>query len=400
MSDGVVKIRREVSPLRKRRAHRGWEMIQLLGSLAMLLATGCDKHQVASAIPPPEVDVTPVVQKDVPIIREWVANVDGFVNAQIQPQVSGYLLKQTYKEGSLVKKGQILFEIDSRPSQASLEQAQGNLAQAKAQEVKARQDVERDKPLAAARAIAQSQLDGEMQALVAAQAFVRAQEAQVQLARINTGFTKVRSLIDGIAGIANGQIGNLVGPTTILTTVSQINPAKVYFALGEGQYFKFAKLINNAAIGLPIPARDRRPLQLILSDGTIYNQPGQLYLADRQIDPQTGTIRVAATFPNPNGILRPGQFGRIRAQTDLVTNALVIPQLAVNEVQGSYQVAVLGPGNKAEVRSVKVGPRVGPDWVIESGLKAGDQVIVQGIQKVRPGGVVQPKPYQAPAEKN
>jgi RND family efflux transporter MFP subunit len=400
MSDGVVKIRREVSPLRKRRVHRGWEMIQLLGSLAMLLATGCDKHQVASAIPPPEVDVTPVVQKDVPIIREWVANVDGFVNAQIQPQVSGYLLKQTYKEGSFVKKGQILFEIDSRPSQASLEQAQGNLAQAKAQEVKARQDVERDKPLAAARAIAQSQLDGEMQALVAAQAFVRAQEAQVQLARINTGFTKVRSLIDGIAGIANGQIGNLVGPTTILTTVSQINPAKVYFALGEGQYFKFAKLINNAAIGLPIPARDRRPLQLILSDGTIYNQPGQLYLADRQIDPQTGTIRVAATFPNPNGILRPGQFGRIRAQTDLVKNALVIPQLAVNEVQGSYQVAVLGPGNKAEVRSVKVGPRVGPDWVIESGLKAGDQVIVQGIQKVRPGGVVQPKPYQAPAEKN
>jgi RND family efflux transporter MFP subunit len=371
-----------------------------LATTSLLLATGCGKPVAAPNAPPPQVEVTAVVQKDVPIIHEWVATVDGFVNAQIQPQVGGYLLRQTYKEGSFVKKGQILFEIDPRSWQASLEQAQGQLAQAKAQEVKARQDVERDRPLAEARAIAQSQLDAENQALVAAQAVVQAQQAQVQLARINVDFTKVRSLIDGVAGIASGQIGNLVGPDTLLTTVSQINPSKVYFALGESEYLKFATVINNAAKGLPSAPIERSPIRLVLSNGATYPHPGRLYLADRQVDPQTGTIRVAATFPNPDGILRPGQFGRVRIQTEVLKNALLVPQLAVNEIQGTYQVAVLGSGNKIEIRPVKVGSRVGPEWVVEDGLKVGEQVVVQGIQKVRPDGVVQPKPYQAPAGQN
>jgi RND family efflux transporter MFP subunit len=259
--------------------------------------------------------------------------------------------------------------------------------------------VDRDRPLAAARAIAQSQLDSDVQTLSAAEAVVRSQQAQLDLAQINLGYTKVRSLIDGIAGIANGQIGNLVGPTTQLTTVSQLEPVKVYFALGENEYLKAAKIISRVAMGAPMTPAEVRPMQLILSDGTTYGHTGTLFLADREVDPRTGTIRIAATFPNPERILRPGQFGRIRMQVDILDNALVIPQAAVNEVQGSYQVAVLGSDNKAEVRSVKVGPRVGTEWVIQDGLTAGEQVIVQGFQKVRPGAVVQPKPYQAPAGK-
>jgi RND family efflux transporter MFP subunit len=400
MTHVVRKTRRASFQPLKRRTRGICSMVSVLATAWMLLATGCGKQAAMPTAPPPQVEVTPVLQKDVPIIQEWVANIDGFVNAQIQPQVSGYLLRQTYKEGSFVKKGQVLFEIDPRSWQASLEQAQAQLAETRAKEVKARQDVDRDRPLAEAKAIAQSQLDGEIQALQAAQATVQAQQAQVDLARINVGFTKVRSLIDGIAGIANGQIGNLVGPTTVLTTVSQINPAKVYFALGEGQYLKVAKAINEAAMGFATPPVERRPIQLILADGTTYGKPGRLYLADRQVDPQTGTIRIAATFPNPDGLLRPGQFGRVRMQTQILQKALVVPQLAVNEIQGTYQVAVLGGGNKAEIRPVKVGPRVGTDWVIEDGLEAGEQVIIQGIQKVRPGVIVQPKPSQAAAGGN
>ena len=374
-------------------------VVLMTATLCLMSATGCSKPEARASSPIPDVVVTPVVQKDVPITREWVANVDGFVNAQIQPQVTGYLLRQLYKEGTFVKKGQILFEIDSRPLQASLDQAQQLLAQAKAQEVAAKQDVDRDRPLAEARAIAQGQMDSEVQSLAAAQAVVQAQQAQVELARINFGYAKVRSPIDGLAGVANGQIGNLVGSTSLLATVSQLNPAKVYFALGENEYLKVAEIISEVAMGDADPHGTRQPLQLILSDGSVYPRDGRLYLADRQVDPQTGTIRVAATFPNPDGILRPGQFGRIRMQIQILKNALVIPQMAVNEMQGSYQVAVVGDSDRAEIRPVRVGPKVGTDWVIESGLKAGEQVVVQGLQKVRPGAVVAPKPYQAHTEK-
>jgi RND family efflux transporter MFP subunit len=367
-------------------------------AFAWLLTTGCSNKQAVApaSAPPPEVDVTPVVQKNVPIIQEWVANVDGFVNAQIQPQVSGYLLKQTYREGSFVDQGQALFEIDARPFQAALQQAQAQLAESKAQEFKAQEDVNRDGPLAEARAIAQKQFDADKQALLAAQAVVRAQQSQVELAQINLGYTSVRSLIRGIAGIASGQIGNLVGPTTVLTTVSQVDPVKVYFGLGESEYLQFSQAISDAARGVAGPAIDRQQLQLILSDGTTYKLPGRLYLAGREVDPQTGTIRVAATFPNPDGILRPGQFGRVRVETQILKNALLIPQAAVNEIQGTYQVVVLGSGNRAEMRPVTVGPRVGTDWVIEEGLKPGEQVIVVGTQRVRAGLIVQPKPYQPP----
>jgi len=405
MSDSARNIRRVISELHlgtaqsKRKRQQAQRFIQVVAVAGLLLTTGCGEPAAKPSIPPPEVEVTPVLQKDVPIMQEWVANVDGFVNANIQPQVTGYLLRQTYKEGTLVKKGQVLFEIDPLPLQASLEQAQADLAQAKAKEVNARQNVDRDRPLAAARAIAQSQLDSDVQTLSAAEAVVRAQQAQVDLAQINLGYTKVRSLIDGIAGIANGQIGNLVGPTTQLTTVSQLEPVKVYFALGENEYLKAAKFISRVAMGVPMAPGEVQPMQLVLSDGTTYGHTGTLFLADREVDPRTGTLRIAATFPNPERILRPGQFGRIRMQIDILNNALVIPQAAVNEVQGSYQVAVLGSDNEAEIRSVKVGPRTGTEWVIQDGLKAGEQVIVQGIQKVRPGAVVQPKPYQTPAGK-
>jgi RND family efflux transporter MFP subunit len=387
-----ARLKRRI--LRRMRAHR------ILASSCLLLIVGCGEAVTAPNARPPEVEVTPVIQKDVPIVQDWVANVDGFVNALIQPQVSGYLLAQTYKEGSFVKKGQTLFEIDQKPLQASLELAQAQLAEAKAQEVNARQNVERDRPLAAAKAIAQSQLDGDTQTLQAAQAVVQAQQAQVQLAQISLSYTKVRSLIDGVAGIANGQIGNLVGPTTVLTTVSQIDPVKVYFGLGENEYIKFAKRINDAAIGRSGLPQASVPLQLILSDGSTYGLPGKFIFADRQVDPQTGSIRVAAVFPNPNGLLRPGQFGRLRVQTALLVNALVVPPAAVNEIQGTYQIAVLGSGNKVEIRSVTIGPRVGADWVITAGVKAGEQVIVQGIQRVRQGATVRPKPYEMPAAKN
>jgi RND family efflux transporter MFP subunit len=400
MFDLVARTWRSISWAGKRERHGIRGVILPLGTVWLLLSTGCGKPVAAPGPPTPQVEVTSVIRRDVPIIQEWVANVDGFVNAQIQAQVSGYLLRQTYKEGSFVKKGQILFEIDPRTMQASLEQAQGQLAETKARETNARQDVDRDRPLAQAKAIAQSQLDGEIQTLQAAQAVVLAQQAQVQLAQINMGFTNVRSLIDGIAGIANGQIGNLVGPSTLLTTVSQVDPVKVYFALGENEYLKFAAPINDAAKGIPGSSGDRRPLQLILSNGTTYDRTGKLYLADRQVDPQTGTIRIAAIFPNPDAMLRPGQFGRVRIQTEVLKNALMVPQLAVNEIQGTYQVAVVGSGNIVEIRPVTVGPRVGPEWVITNGLKAGEQIVVQGMQKVRPGGVVQPKPYQAQVEKN
>ncbi len=405
MSDCARNIRLVISELclgkmqLKRKPPRAQRIIQVVVVAGFLLVTGCGGPAAKPSIPPPAVEVTPVLRKDVPIMQEWVANVDGFVNANIQPQVTGYLLRQTYKEGTFVKKGQVLFEIDPLPLQASLEQAQADLAQAKAKEVNARQNVDRDRPLAAARAIAQSQLDSDIQTLSAAEAVVRAQQAQVDLAQINLGYTKVRSLIDGIAGIANGQIGNLVGPTTQLTTVSQLEPVKVYFALGENEYLKAAKIISRVAMGVPMAPGEVRPMQLVLSDGSTYSHTGTLFLADREVDPRTGTIRIAATFPNPERILRPGQFGRIRMQTDILDNALVIPQAAVNEVQGSYQVAVLGSDNKAEIRSVKVGPRVGTEWVIQDGLTAGEQVIVQGIQKVRPGAVVQPKLYQTPMGK-
>jgi membrane fusion protein (multidrug efflux system) len=356
---------------------------------ALFFLGGCGGQKAAPAAPAPEVEVVSVVQKDVPIYGEWVATLDGYVNAQIQPQVSGYIVQQSYKEGSYVRKGQTLFHIDPRPFQAILDQAKAQLAQAEAQLGKTQLDVERDTPLAKERAIAQSQLDNDIQANLAARATVKAAEAQVEQAELNVGFTNVTSLIDGIAGIAQVQIGNLVNQTAVLTSVSQVNPIKAYFPISEQEYMHYADRIN-AHNQQEVPT-DAPPFELILSDGSTYPQKGRLLLTDRQVDVTTGSIRLVCEFPNPKNILRPGQFGRVRAAGDVRPGALLIPQRAVTELQGSYQVFVVGADNKVNVRAVSVGERVGPMWIIESGLKAGESVVVEGVQKVRDGSPVRIK---------
>jgi len=364
-------------------------MLALLVVLASTVFLGCQSQKAAAPPPPAEVEVVSVVQRDVPIFGEWVATLDGYVNAQIQPQVTGYIVDQTYKEGSFVRKGQILFQIDPRPFQAVLDQAKAQLAQAEAQSGKTKLDVDRDTPLAKERAIAQSQLDNDIQANLAAKASVKAAEAQVEQAQLNLDFTHVTSLVDGIAGIAQVQIGNLVSPTTALTSVSQVNPIKAYFPISEQEYMHYAARIN-AHNQQAVPS-DAPPFDLILADGTLYPRKGTLLLTDRQVDVTTGSIRLVCAFPNPNNILRPGQFGRVRAAGETRTGALLVPQRAVTELQGSYQVAVIGSDNKAAIRPIKVGERVGTMWIIESGVLAGELVVVEGLQKVRDGSAVRVK---------
>ena len=356
--------------------------------LASSLLVGCQRQKAAGPPPPAEVEVASVVQKDVPIYGEWVATLDGYVNAQIQPQVTGYIVDQTYKEGSFVRKGQILFQIDTRPFQALLDQAKAQLAQAQAQSGKTQLDVDRDTPLAKERAIAQSQLDNDIQANLAAKASVKAAEAQVEQAQLNLDFTHVTSLVDGIAGIAQVQIGNLVNPTTALTSVSQVNPIKAYFPISEQEYMHYAARIN-AHNQQEVPS-DAPPFDLVLADGTVYAQKGRLLLTNRQVDVTTGSIQLVCAFPNPNNILRPGQFGRVRAAGETRTGALLVPQRAVTELQGTYQVAVV-EDDKVSLLPVKVGERVGAMWIIESGLRPGQLVVVEGLQKVRDGSPVRIK---------
>ena len=353
------------------------------------LLVGCQAQKAAPTPPPPEVQVVEVVQKDVPLYNDWIATLDGYENAQIQPQVTGYLIAQNYKEGSPVRKGQVLFEIDPRPFQAVLNQARAQLAQAQAQLGKTKLDVDRDTPLAKERAIAQSQLDNDIQANLPANAAVKSAEAQVEQAQLNMDFTHVTSLLDGIAGIAQVQIGNLVSPAATLTWVSRVNPIKAYFPISEQTYMRFAKRINaSSREGAP---SDAPPLELLLADGTAYPEKGKILYTDRQVDVTTGSIRIVSSFPNPDNLLRPGQFGRVRAATATVNGALLVPQRAVNELQGTYQVAVVGDGNKVNLRSVKVGDRVGTMWIIYEGVKPGELVIVEGLQKVREGSVVKIK---------
>ncbi len=359
----------------------------------LILLSGCQGPKAATAPPPPEVEVTGVIQKYVPIYGEWVATLDGYVNAQIQPQVTGYIIQQLYKEGSFVRKGQILFQIDPRPFEAVLDETKAMLAQAQANLGKTQLDVDRDTPLAKERAIAQSQLDNDIQANLAAKAAVKSAEAQIEQAQLNLEFTHVTSLVDGIAGIAQVQIGNLVNPTAVLTSVSQVNPIKAYFPISEQEYLHYADRINTHN-QQEVPS-DAPPFDLILSDGTVYPQKGTLLLTDRQVDVTTGSIRLVCSFPNPKNILRPGQYGRVRAAGDIRKDALLIPQRAVNELQGSYQVSVVNPDNKVSVRAVKVGQRVDNLWVIDSGLRPGELVITEGLQKVRDGSLVKIRPAAA-----
>jgi RND family efflux transporter MFP subunit len=350
----------------------------------LLSSVGCgDKNVSAAAPPPPNVQVVEVLQQDVPVYHEWIATLDGHVNAQIQPQVSGYLIQQNYREGALVRKNQVLFKIDPRPFQALLDQAKAQLAQAEAQLGKTQLDVQRDTPLAKEKAIAQSQLDNDIQANLAAKATVQADQALIEQAQLNLEFTNVRSLIDGVAGIATGQVGNLVGPQAVLTTVSQLDPIKAYFVVSEQQYLAFVQ--RNPTVAAREKTERQLVLELILSDGTTYPEKGRFFAADRQVDVQTGAIRLAGLFPNRENVLRPGQYGRVRFVSYIRPAALLVPQKAVTELQGLYQIAVVGNDSKVSVRSVRVGERTGSMWIIEDGLKRGERVVVEGVQKVRDG---------------
>ena len=375
--------------------------------LVLASMVGCTKSTLAGKPQPMDVEVVEVDQKDVPIYGQWIGTLDGFVNANVKAQVTGYLLRQDYKEGSFVKKGQLLFQIDPRPFQAALDQAKAQLAQAKAQlinaeanQLKSQLDVERYTPLAKEQAATQQDLDNAVQTNLANQASVETSKAQIQAAeaavetaQINLDFTRVVSPIDGVAGLAQNQVGDLVSTSSSLpiTTVSTVDPIKVYFTPSEQEYLAFNRQFPTLASR---EAEEKRlPIDLILADGTAYEHEGRIEFANRQVDQNTGTIRIAALFPNPGNILRPGGYGQVRAITKIQSGALLLPQRAVSEVQGSYQVAVLDSGNKVSVRNVKVGDRVGSMWIIADGLKAGERVVAEGVQKAAPGAQVNPKPF-------
>lgn len=357
------------------------------------LIAGCGKGASAttSASPPAmKVTVVKAVPSDVPETGEWVGTLDGYVNAQIQPQASGYLIRQDYREGSQVQEGQVLFEIDPRPFEAALEQAQGQLGQAQAQLALAQINVNRDTPLAEARAIARSQLDNEIQQKAQAAASVQTAEAAVATASLNLGFTKVRSLITGVAGQATIQVGSLVNAQSVLTSVSQLDPIKVYFSIGDSEYLALTKRAGAGGSDL-LHGASRIPLTLTLSNGEVYPQKGHVVFVDRQLDSQTGAIRVAASFPNPGNILRPGQFGRVSAETAVLHDVVLVPQVAITELQGQQQVYTVAANNTVHVNDVTLGPQHGDSWVVESGLPGGSVVIIDNLQKLREGAPVSPQ---------
>jgi membrane fusion protein (multidrug efflux system) len=396
--------------------HLWWAVagLALATVLGAVLHSGAKPTSQAPAAP--VVEVATVEQKDVPAYGEWIGTLAGYVNADIKAQVTGYLVRQNYKEGSYVSKGQSLFEIDPRPFQATLDQAKGQLTQAKAQlaqaeaqvttaeanQLKSQLDVNKYEPLAKAQAASQQDLDNAVQtnlankaqvqsaqaAIAAAKAQIEASQAAVETATINFGFTRIISPIDGIAGIAQAQVGALVSTSSgALTTVSTLDPIRDYFTVSEQTYLELQKRISGSE-------GQRWKLQLILADGKTYPHEGTFYFADRSVDQNTGSIQLAALFPNPGNVLRPGEYGKVRAEVGLQGGALLIPQRAVAELQGSYQVTVVGQDNRVSVRTVTVGERVGEMWVISEGLKPGERVVVEGQQMLRPGVTVQPKPFK------
>jgi membrane fusion protein (multidrug efflux system) len=350
---------------------------------------------------PPDVLVAQVEQKDVSIYGEWIGTLAGQVNANVQAQVTGYLLRRDYQEGSFVRKGQLLFAIDPRPFQAALDQAEGQLAQATAQranaeavQVRTQLDVERYTPLAKEQAASQQDLDNATQNNLAAKATVATAKAQIQTAeaaietaKLNLGFTQVISPVDGVADVAKAQVGDLVSTSSgTLTTVSTLDPIRDYFTVSEQDYLQLKGQFSGSD-------RQGWKLQLVLADGTTYPHDGVFYFAGRAVDQNTGSMQLAALFPNPGNVLRPGQYGKVRAVVRTAKGALLVPQAAVADLQGSYQVSVVGQDNKIAIRSVKVGERVGTKWIIQDGLKPGERVVAQGQQALRPGTMVQPKPY-------
>ncbi len=379
--------------------------------IGLIIGAARPKH-VSGAQPgaSPDVEVAQVEQKDVPIFGEWIGTLDGFTNADVKAQVTGYLLRQGYQEGAFVNKGQLLFEIDPRPFQATLDQAQGQLAQARAQLANAEAvqgrtqlDVERYTPLAKEQAASQQDLDNAVQnnlaakaTVATAQAQIKTGEAAVETARINLDFTRLIAPIEGIAGQAQLQVGALVnlssGP---VTSVSTVDPIKVYFTVGEPQYLAWRKRYPTETTRQAADKNLR--LELILADGSTYAHEGTFYFADRQVNESTGAIRIAGLFPNPGNILRPGGYGKVRAVIRVQQDALLVPQRAVSELQGSYQVAVVDGEKKVSIRTVKVGDRVGNQWIIADGVKPGERVVAEGVQKVRPGMQVNPKPFAVEA---
>ena len=375
--------------------------------IGLIIGAMYPKH-VSGAKPdsPLDVEVVQVEQKDVPIFGEWIGTLDGYINADVRAQVTGYLLKQGYQEGAFVRKGQLLFEIDPRPFQAALDQAQGQLAQAKAQlandvavQGRTQLDVEKYEPLAKEQAASQQDLDNAVQNNLAAKATVQTAEAQiktaeaaVETARINLEFTRLVAPIDGIAGQAQLQVGALVnqgsGP---VTSVSTVDPIKVFFTVGEPQYLAWRQRFPTE--GAQQTAIENLRLELILADGSTYVHPGKYFFADRQVNESTGAIRIAGVFPNPGNILRPGGYGKVRAVVRIQQGALLVPQRAVSELQGGYQVATVDDDHKVNIRPVKVGDRIGNQWVIAEGLKPGERVVAEGVQKVRPGLQVNPRPF-------
>ncbi len=375
------------------------KQLHVLAAL-LILSSFCScsrKDPAQTGPPPPEVLVTTVTPQDVPRVLERVATLDGFINANINAQVQGYIVARDYTEGSIVKIGDLLFQIDPRPFEAALAQARGTLAKDKANQVKADADEKRALDLFTKQVISDQERDTATAAAEAGRANVEADEAAVQQAQLNLGYTKILAPIEGVSGFANAQVGDLVSPTSgPLTTVSQIDPIKAIVTTGEGAFTDFISRH-------PDPKeRDAYvkslEFQLILGNGEIYPQKGKFYALDRSLDPRTGSIRYEVTFPNPGDALRPGQFGKVRFVADMKKGAMVIPQEAVTELQGSYQVAVVGDDNKVSIRPVQMGERIGAMWEVTDGLKPGDKVVVEGVQKVREGSAVTVKEWSRPAD--
>ena len=364
----------------------------------MSFPAGCSRKTAPAAPGAPEVFVTTVTPKDVPRVLERVATLDGFINANINAQVQGYIISRDYTEGGVVKKGDLLFQIDPRPFEAALAQAKGTLARDQANQVKGDADEKRAIDLFNKKVISDQERDTAIAAAGSSRANVEADQAAVKQAELNLGYTKITAPIDGLAGFANNQVGDLVGPasTTPLTTVSQIDPIKAIVTVGEGAFTDFFARYPDAEQRQAL--LKRIDFDLILGSGTVYPRKGKFYALDRNLDPKTGSIRYYVTFPNPGATLRPGQFGKVRFVPDTVHNALVVPQEAVTELQGNFQVAVVDQDNKVSIRPVKTGERIGPLWQVTDGLKPGDRVVVQGVQKAREGATVTVKEWTPPAQ--
>jgi membrane fusion protein (multidrug efflux system) len=342
--------------------------------------SGGQADKSAAPPPPPHVVVTTVVQRDQPVYREWIGTTQGDVNAAIRPKVEGYLLRRAYQEGSYVQRGQLLFEVDPRQAQAQLQQAQANLAQARAGLTKAEHDVQRYEPLAAQKALSQQELDNARSARAAAEATVGALQAAVDQAKLTLSWARVTSPISGIAGLATQQVGDLVSPQTVLTVVSTVDPIRVQYQVSEQEYLQFQS----------DPAMRNAELELVLADGTAFPHKGHIALSGRDVDIKTGTITTVGLFPNPGNVLRPGQYAKVRAVTSVARAALVVPQRAVNELQGLQQIGVVAADNTVVIRTVKAGERIGSDWIIDEGLHPGDRVITEGFAKVKSGMKVVP----------